>query len=76
LAFGTLDLVEDDLAGDRGAQAELAVGLRGLRPGMPRSTRKPRMTGVSLPNSRVLAHTIITSAIGLLVIQNFWPERT
>ena len=61
--------VEHDLAGDRGAQRQLALDLRRGNPLVPRSTMKPRI----LPSS--LAQTTATSAIGALVIQVLAPLR-
>src|SRR5207244_5031732 len=63
-------VLEHDLAGDRGAQRQLAFDLGVANPLVPRSTMKPRMTLSSF------AQTTAMSAMGELLIHVFAPVRT
>jgi len=69
--FGRDDhVVEEQGGGDRGAQGEFALDLRGGEAGVPVSMRKPRMP------SSVMAHTTARSAMAPLVIHIFAPLMT
>lgn len=66
--FRHKDLVHHDHAGDGGPQPNLAVNGGAVRPFMPLSRIKPRISSASS-----LAQTTKTSAMGLLEIQVFEP---